>query len=74
VSAALRRFDADRRPRTQAMAVAARRTGRIGQQLHGRFAVALRNAAIRVTPPSVAVREIVKHASWTPPALAVSKA
>ncbi|NUR62876.1 MAG: FAD-dependent oxidoreductase [Catenulispora sp.] len=74
VIAALRRFDADRRPRTQAMAVAARRTGRIGQQLHGRFAVALRNAAIRVTPPSVAVREIVKHAGWTPPALAVSRA
>lgn len=73
VSAALRRFDADRRPRTQAMAAAARRTGRLGQQLHGRFAVALRNAAIRVTPPSVAVREMVKHATWTPPALAVSR-
>lgn len=73
LSASLHRYDAARRPRTQAMVAAARRTGRIGQQLEGRFAVALRNAAIRATPPRVALREMVKHATWSPPSLAGSR-
>ena len=69
IDAALARYDHERRPRTQAVVAAARQTGRIGQQLHGRFAVALRNAGMRVTPASVAVKAMVKHALWEPPAL-----
>ncbi len=49
--------------------VAARRTGRIGQQLDGRVSVALRNLAIRLTPASIAVKGMVKQAAWEPPAL-----
>jgi 2-polyprenyl-6-methoxyphenol hydroxylase-like FAD-dependent oxidoreductase len=66
---ALRRYDRERRPRTQAVVTAARQTGRIGQQLNGRIAVALRNGAIRLTPSSAAVKGMVKHALWEPPAL-----
>lgn len=67
--AALAHYDSERRPRTQAVVKAARQTGSIGQQLEGRFAVALRNAGIRMTPSSVAVKAMVKHAMWQPPAL-----
>lgn len=69
IDAALTRYDSERRPRTQAVVRAARKTGSIGQQLDGRFAVALRNTGIRMTPSSVAVKAMVKHARWEPPAL-----
>ncbi|MEY9891447.1 2-polyprenyl-6-methoxyphenol hydroxylase-like FAD-dependent oxidoreductase [Catenulispora sp. MAP5-51] len=69
IDEALIRFDRERRPRTQAVVGAARQTGRIGQQLQGRFAVALRNAGIRITPSSAAVKAMVKYALWEPPAL-----
>jgi 2-polyprenyl-6-methoxyphenol hydroxylase-like FAD-dependent oxidoreductase len=69
MDAALIRYDRERRPRTQAVVGAARQTGRIGQQLQGRFAVALRNAGIRITPSSAAVKAMVKYALWEPPAL-----
>ncbi|MER7757494.1 FAD-dependent monooxygenase [Kitasatospora sp. NPDC097643] len=70
VEAALSRYDAARRPRSQTVARDARRAGRMGQQLVNPLAVGLRNAAIRLTPPGVMVRTVLKHADWTPPRIA----
>ncbi|MFJ9575272.1 FAD-dependent monooxygenase [Streptomyces sp. NPDC101191] len=67
VDAALARYDAERRPRTTAVATAARRAGRMGQQVSHPVAVALRNSLLRLAPSGVAVRAIVRHAAWTPP-------
>ncbi|MER7163182.1 FAD-dependent oxidoreductase, partial [Streptomyces lydicus] len=69
VQAALTRYDAERRPRSQAVARAARRAGRLGQQLTHPVAVALRNTALRLAPSGVAVRTLLRHADWTPPRL-----
>ncbi|MFF8369437.1 FAD-dependent monooxygenase [Streptomyces lydicus] len=69
VEAALTRYDAERRPRSQAVARAARRAGRMGQQLTHPVAVALRNTALRLAPSGVAVRTLLRHADWTPPRL-----
>ncbi|MGQ5636078.1 MULTISPECIES: FAD-dependent monooxygenase [unclassified Streptomyces] len=69
VGSALARYDAERRPRAQAVARAARQAGRMGQQLSRPLAVALRNTALRITPSRVAMRAILRHADWTPPAL-----
>ncbi|MFI1940401.1 FAD-dependent monooxygenase [Streptomyces purpureus] len=66
---ALACYDAARRPRSQAVALAARRAGRMGQQLAHPLGVALRNTAMRLTPSGVAVRAILRHADWTPPTL-----
>ncbi|MCB5179872.1 FAD-dependent monooxygenase [Streptomyces antimicrobicus] len=67
--AALARYDALRRPRTQAVTVAARRAGRMGQQLTHPLAVALRNTALRLAPSGATIRTILRHADWTPPRL-----
>ncbi|MFD5325286.1 FAD-dependent monooxygenase [Streptomyces sp. NPDC127092] len=67
VDAALARYDAGRRPRTTAVAMAARRAGRMGQQLDHPLAVPLRNALLRLAPSGVAVRAILRHAAWNPP-------
>ncbi|GAB7184875.1 hypothetical protein ATKI12_4706 [Kitasatospora sp. Ki12] len=67
VEDALARYDAVRRPRSQTVARDARRAGRMGQQLANPLAVGLRNAAIRLTPPGVMVRTVLKHADWTAP-------
>ncbi|WP_406864881.1 FAD-dependent monooxygenase [Streptomyces sp. HUAS MG47] len=69
VRGALARYDAERRPRTQSVARAARQAGRMGQQLTHPAAVALRNTALRVAPSGTAVRMILRHAAWTPPRL-----
>ncbi|MFF2548645.1 FAD-dependent monooxygenase [Kitasatospora sp. NPDC058063] len=70
VEGALARYDAARRPRSQAVARDARRAGRLGQQLAHPLAVGLRNAAIRLTPPGAMVRTVLRHADWTPPRIA----
>ncbi|MBD0693235.1 FAD-dependent monooxygenase [Streptomyces sp. CBMA123] len=67
VEGALARYDAVRRPRSQTVARDAHRAGRLGQQLANPLAVALRNAAIRLTPPGAMMRTVLKHADWTPP-------
>ncbi|MFF4456973.1 FAD-dependent monooxygenase [Streptomyces goshikiensis] len=67
IEAALARYDAERRPRSQAVARAARQAGRMGQQLSHPLAVALRNTAMRLTPSRAAVRMILRHHDWTPP-------
>lgn len=69
VEAALARYDAERRPRSQAVARAARQAGRMGQQLSHPLAVTLRNTAMRLTPSRVATRMILRHHAWTPPPL-----
>ncbi|GHA24029.1 FAD-dependent monooxygenase [Streptomyces purpurascens] len=69
VDSALARYDAERRPRSQSVARAARRAGRMGQQLTHPLAVALRNAALRLAPSRATVQAILRHADWTPPSL-----
>ncbi|MEU8548042.1 FAD-dependent monooxygenase [Streptomyces roseoverticillatus] len=69
VEGALARYDAERRPRTQAVARAARQAGRMGQQLSHPLAVALRNTAMRLTPSRAATRMILRHHAWVPPRL-----
>ncbi|CAL9618699.1 FAD-dependent monooxygenase [Streptomyces sp. enrichment culture] len=67
--AALARYDAERRPRAQAVARAARQAGRLGQRLSHPLAVGLRNTAMRLTPSRAATRMILRHHAWTPPRL-----
>lgn len=69
VAAALARYDAERRPRSQAVARAARQAGRMGQQLSHPVAVALRNTAMRLTPSRAATRMTLRHHAWVPPRL-----
>jgi 2-polyprenyl-6-methoxyphenol hydroxylase-like FAD-dependent oxidoreductase len=69
VASALARYDAERRPRTQSVARAARQAGRLGQQLTHPLAVAARNTALRLAPSRATVRTILRHADWTPPVL-----
>ncbi|MFE3630220.1 FAD-dependent monooxygenase [Streptomyces goshikiensis] len=69
VQAALAHYDAERRPRGQAVARAARQAGRMGQQLSHPVAIALRNTAMRLTPSRAATRMILRHHAWVPPRL-----
>ncbi|KUL63419.1 FAD-dependent monooxygenase [Streptomyces sp. NRRL S-1521] len=69
VEAALARYDAERRPRGQAVARAARQAGRMGQQLTHPLAVALRNTAMRLTPSRAATHMVLRHHAWVPPRL-----
>ncbi|MGI5478815.1 FAD-dependent monooxygenase [Streptomyces lavendofoliae] len=69
VEAGLARYDAERRPRSQAVARAARQAGRMGQRLSHPVAVALRNTAMRLTPSRLATRMILRHHAWVPPQL-----
>jgi 2-polyprenyl-6-methoxyphenol hydroxylase-like FAD-dependent oxidoreductase len=68
VAAALERYDRERRPRTQGIVKAARRTGRFAQA-QGPLAVRARRLALRLTPPSAALRMAGRVVDWTPPAL-----
>lgn len=69
VDAALARYDAERRPRTQTLVRAARQAGRAGHQLTHPTAIALRNTALRLTPSRLTVRAFLRHTTWTPPGL-----
>jgi 2-polyprenyl-6-methoxyphenol hydroxylase-like FAD-dependent oxidoreductase len=69
VATALARYDAERRPRSQSVARAARQAGRLGQQLTHPLAVAVRNTALRLAPSRMTVRTILRHADWAPPGL-----
>jgi 2-polyprenyl-6-methoxyphenol hydroxylase-like FAD-dependent oxidoreductase len=62
----LAEYDARRRPRSQAVALASYRVGRFGQQLTNPVLVAARNAAMRWTPPRVALRSMARYAAWRP--------
>jgi 2-polyprenyl-6-methoxyphenol hydroxylase-like FAD-dependent oxidoreductase len=61
-------YDRDRRPRSQRVARASRRIGRMSSVANP-VAVAARNALMRVTPPRVALRSMARYADWTPPEL-----
>lgn len=63
---ALDTYDVLRRRRTQAIARQARAVGRVAQT-RGRGRVALRNAALRVLPASVAGHSLATIQSWQPP-------
>ncbi|MFI8945406.1 FAD-dependent monooxygenase [Streptomyces sp. NPDC053750] len=69
VETALARYDAERRPRSQAVARAAGQAGRMGQQLSHPVAVALRNSAMRLTPSRITMRMLLRHHAWVPPHL-----
>ncbi|QEU96711.1 FAD-dependent monooxygenase [Streptomyces kanamyceticus] len=69
VEAALARYDAERLPRSRAIARAARQAGRMGQRLSHPLAVTLRNTAMRLTPSRLAIRMLLRHHAWTPPSL-----
>jgi 2-polyprenyl-6-methoxyphenol hydroxylase-like FAD-dependent oxidoreductase len=69
VATALARYDRQRRPRTQAMSQVATRQLRFGQQLRAPAAVAVRNAAVALTPDRVALLALAKYGKWYPPAL-----
>jgi 2-polyprenyl-6-methoxyphenol hydroxylase-like FAD-dependent oxidoreductase len=69
LSGSLGRYDRERRPRTQAMSRAATWQLRFGQQLRNPIAIAVRNAAIALTPDRIALRAAAKYGTWTPPAL-----
>ncbi|WP_037683578.1 FAD-dependent monooxygenase [Streptomyces griseus] len=69
VDAGLSRYDAERRPRSQAVARAARQAGRMGQRLAHPLAVAVRDTALRLAPSRVTVRAVLRHADWRPPEL-----
>ncbi|SEE00070.1 FAD-dependent monooxygenase [Streptomyces sp. TLI_105] len=73
VGAALTRYDAERRPRSQAVARAARQAGRMGQQLSHPVAVSVRNTALRAAPDRATLRAVLRHADWTPPILRPKK-
>lgn len=67
VPAALRAYDRARRPRSQAVARAAARTARFGQQLRHPAAIAVRDTVMRLTPARMALRGMARHADWHPP-------
>jgi 2-polyprenyl-6-methoxyphenol hydroxylase-like FAD-dependent oxidoreductase len=73
VPAALSRYDAERRPRSQSVARAARQAGRMGQQLTHPLAIAVRNTALRLAPSRVTVRAILRHGDWAPPRLPAAR-
>ncbi|MFF9312006.1 FAD-dependent monooxygenase [Streptomyces sp. NPDC014748] len=69
VDAALACYDALRRPRSQSVARAARQAGRMGQRLSHPLATAARDTALRLAPAGAALRAVLRHANWVPPAL-----
>jgi 2-polyprenyl-6-methoxyphenol hydroxylase-like FAD-dependent oxidoreductase len=68
VTTALAQYDHERRARTQAIALAATRQLRVGQQLRAPIAVALRNAAVALTPNHIALLALARYGKWFPPA------
>jgi 2-polyprenyl-6-methoxyphenol hydroxylase-like FAD-dependent oxidoreductase len=68
VATALARYDHERRARTQAMSLDATRQLRFGQQLRNPIAVALRNAAVALTPDRIALLALARYGKWWPPA------
>ena len=66
VAAALARYDAERRPRTQAVARLSRRTGRLAQA-SGPLTSRLRDLAVRATPAGVNDRLLAPLLGWRPP-------
>jgi 2-polyprenyl-6-methoxyphenol hydroxylase-like FAD-dependent oxidoreductase len=66
VAAGLRRYDEQRRPRTQAIARRSRRTGAVAQWAAAPAAL-LRDTAVRLTPAPVLLRSFAPVLDWAPP-------
>jgi 2-polyprenyl-6-methoxyphenol hydroxylase-like FAD-dependent oxidoreductase len=66
VDVALRRYDALRRPRSQAIALRSRRTGAMAQ-LRSPVMIGLRNAVLRLVPSPVLLRSMSRVLDWRPP-------
>ena len=64
----LARYDAVRRPRTQAVWRGSRLAGKLGIEMRSPIAVALRNFALRAVPASLAVRGMSRFSTWEMPA------
>ena len=60
----LTHYDRERRPRSQMIAARSRRIGTVAQ-LSSRPVVALRNASLRLVPPSAQVRALATVLDWT---------
>ncbi|MGW4593005.1 FAD-dependent monooxygenase [Amycolatopsis thermoflava] len=67
VDDALRAYDRERRPRSQAIARRSDQAGRLGAQLKNPLAVAARNAVLRLMPAGLSVRAATAAARWSPP-------
>lgn len=65
----LARYDALRRPRTQAVWRGSRMVGRFGIEVRSPIALALRNLAFRALPSSLVVRGMARFSSWEVPAM-----
>ena len=65
VAEGLAEYDARRRPRSQAVARASYRIGRIGRITHP-LLVAARDTAIRCTPSPLALRSMARYTDWRP--------
>ncbi|GAA0794285.1 FAD-dependent monooxygenase [Spirilliplanes yamanashiensis] len=72
IDAALDRYDALRRPRTQSIARRARSVGAVAQA-RGRTRVFLRDTAVRLIPASLTARQLTALQSWQPPSPARSR-
>ncbi|NLF05098.1 MAG: FAD-binding monooxygenase, partial [Actinomycetales bacterium] len=69
--AALADFDRQRRPRTRALGRASLASARFGSHLGGGWRQTVRNAIVRRTPSSVALRGADSVMGWTPPTSAL---
>ncbi|MEQ0562181.1 FAD-dependent monooxygenase [Amycolatopsis sp. NEAU-NG30] len=69
VETALRRYDEQRRPRSQKVARESRRAGKLGPQLTSPLAIALRTAVLRTLPASATARMGAGITGWRPPRL-----
>jgi 2-polyprenyl-6-methoxyphenol hydroxylase-like FAD-dependent oxidoreductase len=65
----LARYDAVRRPRTQAVWKGSRMAGKFGIEVRSPIALALRNFVLRALPASMAVRGMTRFSSWQVPAM-----
>lgn len=63
----LARYDALRRPRTQAVWKGSRMAGKFGIEVRSPLALALRDFAFRALPPSLAVRGMTRFSAWEVP-------
>ena len=66
IDTALAAYDVQRRTRTQPMAKQAARIGRIAQA-RGPVAARVRDALLRITPPSAVARQLDRVQGWRPP-------
>jgi 2-polyprenyl-6-methoxyphenol hydroxylase-like FAD-dependent oxidoreductase len=66
VAALLIRYDARRRPRSQAVAARSRQVGRLTSSISNPVLAALRDTVVRLTPSALSLRSTTAVADWTP--------